>query len=977
MSPVSAQFDRKVRASLTGNVYDEGIDTDGDGLFDYLQVSVEVNVTYRWGLYSVRVNGLASNSSYIYVQQSAFVYPKTGSQLVNISLYGPAIYNSGLNPEKICDITLYETYPWYSYYGFRWDSHTIDSRSNVPLSKEYSYTEFDPPFTDVEAKFVVYPDGRVVIAGKLDSTPTTSPFTGLPSLKGLVMQGGASLSRAGLLTVISQNNTVLFPPEYASKFPLNSTTISVLETYSGDVFNTGTNCTVNLPLGIASKFPFNSTDASLSVIYSEGLFTREINYSTTLPTTILPFDLEVPPGSEQLFDFAYFLLNSTDISILGQYQNSTLSGNATINMLPGFVLGNLDMNFQGNQTDLSLSGNIRVFYGNFTDYDIELNEETLSMMLQRLSLIQGRGSGSLYYITNGVLECTRLTTTNTSIIDPMPGSDVVFEVEIHGDFLEVFTKDILPLFLSQYMPPEEIERLQTLVYSALNITLSSVQTTSFELGYTHSTRKASMKFTFVDDVRSLVEELLYLVPQIHPSIPETLPTILNKTFSCTKTASVQMAYTAADGRFDFKTTAVAEGLQQAREEVTPLIVEMLQNATLMPPEMMPPEIRTLIVSLLNTTYCSLDSYETSLTYEDGRQDVKETYTIQGDLNAELNHEKEIFLEAILAYYEGYYAPVPWQLSFINQTKIDIRNLVTSYNFTETSITGSIDGFGVLPPIDVINATRFQLRKFFNLTSEIGPHEPPRKGERLKITIEGGSNITHRIILFRTPTVPEPDETASDMRRMVWHNQTLSGLVDMMFDIQLEPGVGEFEITHPELVSESNPYVANATENSATVIEITGISKPAKLYIVNMTELPEGVEPLPSTYRVLGKYVYIQCTEADIDVNATIRIYYTPEQSSAAGLDENALQIHYWNATLGEWVPAETHVNTSEHYAWTTISHFSIWVLIGQPGAAPIWSETWFWILIVAIVVVVIAVAAYTLMRKRPPSPQPTDTLSEP
>jgi hypothetical protein len=972
---VGAQFGSEARpgygASLTGSVFDEGVDTDGDGLFDYLQISVEVNVTSPWMLYSVEVYEYGRP----YVRQAAFVYPKTGLQLVNVSFYGPTIYNSGLNPEKIHRITLSETRPEYSpYYGFSWHSNIIDSLHDMPLSKEYSYTEFDPPFTDVEAKFVVYPDGRVVIGGELNYTPTTSPFAGLPSLKGLIMHGDASLTSTGLLTVISQNNTVLFPPEYASKFPLNSTIISMLETYSGDVLNTGTNCTIILPPYIASEFPFNSTDASLSITYSEGLFTTEIDYSTTVPMSILPPDFEIPPGSEQLLDFVHFLLNSTDISIVGQYQNGELSGNVTISMLPGFALGNLGMIFQGNQTDFSLSGDIRIFYGSF--YDIEIDEEILNMMLQQLSLIQGRGSGSLYDMTNGMLECTKLTTTKTPITVPSPGVDIHFEVDVQGDFLKAFANGILPLYLSPYMPPEERERLQTLVYSALNTTVSSVQATSFKLEYFHSTRQASMEFTFVDDVRSLVDELLPLVPPIHPSIPETLPDILNKTFSCTKTASVQMAYTKTDGRFDFQTTAVAEGLEQVREEVTQLIVEMLQNVTLIPPEIMPPEMRTLVESLLNTTYCSLESYESSLIYENGRQDVRETYTIQDDLNAELNYVRNIYLQYMLTFYSRYHMPMSWQLSFINQTEIDIRNLGASYNFTETLMTGSIDGFGIWPPIDVINATRFQLRRFFNLTSEMGPYETPRKGERLKITIEGGSNITHQTIPFRPPTVLEPDETTSDMRRMVWYNQTLSCLMDMMFDIQIVPGVGEFEIVNPKLISEANPYVANATKNAATIVEITRISKPAKLYVANLTEPPEGVESPPGTYKVLGKYVCIQCIETDVDVNATIRIYYTPEQLSAAGLDENTLKIYCWNSTLGEWVPIETQVNTSEHYAWATISHFSTWALMGQPGAVPIWSEPWFWIMTITIIFVVMVSATYVIIRKRSPPQESATTKTE-
>jgi len=42
VSPVSAQDGS---ANLTGIIYDEGVDTDGDGAYDYLNLGVEVNVT--------------------------------------------------------------------------------------------------------------------------------------------------------------------------------------------------------------------------------------------------------------------------------------------------------------------------------------------------------------------------------------------------------------------------------------------------------------------------------------------------------------------------------------------------------------------------------------------------------------------------------------------------------------------------------------------------------------------------------------------------------------------------------------------------------------------------------------------------------------------------------------------------------------------------------------------------------------------
>jgi len=105
----------------------------------------------------------------------------------------------------------------------------------------------------------------------------------------------------------------------------------------------------------------------------------------------------------------------------------------------------------------------------------------------------------------------------------------------------------------------------------------------------------------------------------------------------------------------------------------------------------------------------------------------------------------------------------------------------------------------------------------------------------------------------------------------------------------------------------------------------------------------------------------------VDVNATIRIYYTPEQLSALGLDENTLKIHCWNATLGEWVAIEGQVNVAQHYVSATIDHFSLWALMGQ-AVAPFWTQPWLWIVVIVIMVAVAAIIVYGVKVRKPPSP---------
>jgi len=213
--------------------------------------------------------------------------------------------------------------------------------------------------------------------------------------------------------------------------------------------------------------------------------------------------------------------------------------------------------------------------------------------------------------------------------------------------------------------------------------------------------------------------------------------------------------------------------------------------------------------------------------------------------------------------------------------------------------------------------------------------------------------------------------------MVWNNQTLSNLKDLIFNIRSEAGVAVFDIANPELVSAEDPFIIDARETAAAMLFIIQISKPVTIIIRNVTAPPEGVGPPPGRFKVLGNYVEIIASETGISVNATIRIYYTPEQLEAAGLDEDTLEIHYWDATLDEWVAVESHVNTTEHYVWAIIDHFSLWVIMGKPPSPSIWTQLWFWALIGCIIVVVVAATLYVVRRKRQPSPapqEPTKTL---
>jgi len=120
-------------ALLTGVIYDRGVDTDEDGTFEYLEIGVEVNVTEA-GNYRASVSGLTGSGYGIGIEASESRSLDVGIQVVNISLDGQQIYSSGFNPVSVSKISLNDRY-----------NNLIQELYDIPLSREYFYTEFGAP----------------------------------------------------------------------------------------------------------------------------------------------------------------------------------------------------------------------------------------------------------------------------------------------------------------------------------------------------------------------------------------------------------------------------------------------------------------------------------------------------------------------------------------------------------------------------------------------------------------------------------------------------------------------------------------------------------------------------------------------------------------------------------------------------------------------------------------------------------------
>jgi signal peptidase I len=858
-------------AVLTGVIWDQGVDMDSDGLFDYLEVRVQINVSDA-GKYSINIYGLHDSSyNYISVYDYKTIDLNAGIQTVSLYLYGPQIYTSRKNPTTVSSVTLQPymdpltpyPYPYYSFY---------DYRNELPLSRQYLYTEFEAPFLDVETKFTVYPDGRVAVSGAVDYTnvvPENTPrYTTAQGYFNLT--GDKQSSQA--LAKFSANL-----PEIASNmFPFNSTSAALRAQYSNGVLNLGVNSSGALPPFFASQFPFNSTEGSVSATYSGGILNINVEGGTTLP-----------PLASQQFPF-----NVTDLHAVGSYSPHTLDGTITFSVLPDFTFDDVNVDFSGCPTDLVLNGTVHVVFGAPFGNLIIHDENELIQAIDELKTELLGENGIIWNFTGGRLNATSLDIDYVLEVSGIgAGARVSFRLTVHGDFVQA-----LAYLLSG-------GKNEALLSPVLDEAYQSILNGSFDVKYFHTTQDASVKLSFSYDFKRLMDYVLTPPQGITPfvvtsysmsptlwqgdvvlveevasaseivAIPESGDIIafynpsdqryivthraIAKTYSngtwyfstkgdinampdywvgagtldgavsenllvgkvvqripllgnvisypyfyypyyyypyaqtttaarlsLSRTAfdsvekmSVYLSYSSLEKRFNFNLTQV-DKLKTLIDAGFFILPEILPIDT-------PSEVRTFVESLLNTTYATMDTADISFTYGNGKVDFDATASINGDLSQEANYIKDLYFQLLGAQYSHYRMQVPWQMDFINQTTIDMDKFKISAKLGETTFEGKLEGLVLTPPREVLNATDFKLERLFNLTAPqySWQQEFPEEDQQLQITIEGGSNSTHMVTLFRPSIVPEPDLTGPYRKSMIWFNQTLSSLKDLVFEIQ--------------------------------------------------------------------------------------------------------------------------------------------------------------------------------------------------
>jgi hypothetical protein len=516
---------------------------------------------------------------------------------------------------------------------------------------------------------------------------------------------------------------------------------------------------------------------------------------------------------------------------MGEYADNMVEGNVTVDILPGFPLEDIKIDFQGNNTYVYLNGSTTVIFGNYPDFG-EFNATVLDGMLQQLnSTIPGQGPDSLYNMTGELFECTRLNTTTTPY--NAIGATVDFEAEFQGDLIQTLVN---------------MTGQPASMYEVLNATLPSFETASFLLTYAHAVKEADMNLVFVIDKTKLIDSMVPILPEI-PDIS--------------------------------------------------------------------PELVSFVESILNTTYCTVDSAQVSLNYENGQAILTATATIQDNFDAEINYIKSMFLT-----YGDVPPPLTFQLQTLNETQIDLTDFRMSLNLTETSVEGNVSGFATLPPLDWIDATSFQLHRFFNITAS--EPEPPGEGEKLKVTVEGGSNITHMVRISRPVTVPEPDISAPG--RMTWNNQSISSLRDLIFQI-------ERESTPPAI---GTPVHTPETPGPGENITVS----------VDVTDEESGVDTVTLSYSTDGGETWNNVTMS----KTTGDTYEGQILGLPAGTQVEYKIIAYDNAGN-----SAIDDNNGQYYVYVVTQ-------------VPFWMQWWFWIIVVVVGTVALAGVAFFLKKRKPPTP---------
>jgi len=287
-------------AFFTGHTYDRGVDEDQDSLFDYLEVGVEINVTEA-GNYTLSGAGLAERIDE-HVARNIYLYPpqyfsldlNLGLHIINFTFPGPWIAYNHFSPTNITHLHLADARFQLGY------------MATTPLSRKYSYTEFNHPFNNMEIEVTVYPNATLGVTGWANQRNMYSPYYYPP-----LFNATLDFHTIDNTTLGTFNGSILLPEYVYSQYPIDSATANLTVGFDGDLLDAQLNATLLTPLNEPPfsyyEFPIelNSTDLTILAAYADGSFAADLHGET-----------KVSSAFSELFPF-----NVTDFTLRADYLN--------------------------------------------------------------------------------------------------------------------------------------------------------------------------------------------------------------------------------------------------------------------------------------------------------------------------------------------------------------------------------------------------------------------------------------------------------------------------------------------------------------------------------------------------------------------------------------------------------------------------------------------------------------------------------
>lgn len=772
----------------------------------------------------------------------------------------------------------------------------------------------------VDLIFTVNPNGRLRVEGLLVDTATTTYPQNYSLYETLRLNGNEE----------SSNFTFTLPSETASEFPYNVTTISSIIEYSEDFVNTNFNLSLTLPEKLSSplqvdhgdpiEYLLDSTDLTVDGTFrgEDAHFSAHLVARLNLTRIVSDlFNLTVP--------------FSTPFSINLNCSEGWYEGLMTFHFLPGFPFGDVDLRIAGNLKDAWFNGTATVVYGEY--YGMNLTEVGVKYIKHYLERDFDK---VLQEVTDGEMKCPYGSlqledlTSNSEVI----GSHVDFKMRIQAthSFVWTLVEMLMPFSGLEWgtLSPEFIWAFLT-----INEMLLNMQDGSLKVLYTPSDMLFDLKLSGTAQTSEIFEQVLELKTTPDEWLDKLPPTLgvaeifgyeawlalaaMNATLSSAGDAAVYMMYTHEERRVDFSLESVSK-VETASDDLLFRGIILLVEKFLSSHN----GDRWSRSHLMDIGGLNVTSYRGLLKYEAGRFNLLESSSFEDS-----NDAAEYLKEVLIRYLNDTCSLYGWNASCLDVTGLDIKGLKLSLTIGPEGLTARTEGLTIMPPVDWVNATAFRLYQFFNLSSSL---EFQEGDVQLRVSVIGGSNTTHKVVLHNLSGVLETETVLLDAEGktalMMWNNVTLSDLKELQFLIVPGVQVGGF-ISELETLNSESPFVMDASGSLSVILNVTGVSGEVAILISDLTA-PVGVEPPPDTLRVMGRFVQIVSSNNSMEVDAIIGMYYIDEEVVELGIEEETLRIYRWNVTFREWVAVEPfYVNLLENYVWTYVDHFSIFALMGN------------------------------------------------